>query len=102
MERATDNEANAHYNDEITFLDGLVELHPEIFAAMSAEDREVLRTYYLVGQPVPENVFEYRKDLIHQLPDIQTEASAAFNRLLAALDIDEFKYTTKLSGLKQE
>lgn len=29
MEKATDNEPNAHYNDEVLFLDEIVESHPK-------------------------------------------------------------------------
>lgn len=49
MEKATDNNTNARYNDEIIFIDGIVDVHPEVLAAMSDEDRETLEVYYLVG-----------------------------------------------------
>jgi hypothetical protein len=95
MEKATDNKINARFNDEIIFIDGIVETHPEIYTALSDEDREALQVYYLVGQPTPENVFEYRSELVRLDPHIQARAARAFNKLLAMLDIDDFKYTTK-------
>lgn len=95
MQRATSNEANARYNDEILFLDGIVEFHPDIYDALSAEDKELLRAYYLVGQPTPENVFVYRNNLVREQPGIEARARAVFARILDALDAGEFAYTTK-------
>jgi hypothetical protein len=64
MQKATDNGANAHYNDECLFVDDILEFHPEVLDSLPAEDREALKVYYLVGEPAPENIFEHREDLI--------------------------------------
>ena len=97
MERATSNEANAHYNDEILFLDGVVEFHPEVYDTLPNEEKELLQAYYLVGQPIPENIFEYRNNLLREQPDIEAKAKTAFIKLLESLDIDEFTYSTKVA-----
>lgn len=100
MEKAIDNNTNARYNDEIVFIDGIVDMHPEVLAAMSDEDRETLEVYYLVGQAVPENIFEYRSSLVEDNPGIQNRAMIVFNKLLAVLEVDNFKYTTKVPDSK--
>lgn len=86
---------NAHYNDESLFLDGILESHPEVLDALPAEDREALEVYYLVNQPVPDNIFEYRENLVRQQPHVQARAKSAFDTLLRALGITKFTYTTK-------
>ena len=95
MPSATDNELNARYNDEVLFLDGIVEFHPEAIAGLSAEDRRVLGVYYGLGQPTPENIFAFRQELSQTQPDIETQAKAVFAKVLASLHIDEFHYTTQ-------
>src|SRR5258706_14082668 len=95
MEKATDNQVNARYNDESLFLEEIIEFHPEVYNALPARDQEVLQAYYLVGQPVPENIFEYRKALLHEQPSIEAQAKAVFDRILSMLKINKFEYSTR-------
>lgn len=97
MKKATSNEANARYNDEVLFLDGIVEFHLSIYEVLSLEDKELFKLYYLIGQPTPENIFEYRNNLIREQPGIEARAKAAFAKVLKALDIDKFTYSTKVA-----
>jgi hypothetical protein len=51
-----------------------------------------LRTYYLIGKEAPENVFEYRHELIQRQPEIEDGAYEAFSKLLKIVGIDKFQY----------
>ena len=72
---------NKEYNDEASLLDGLYEFHPEFFEQLSADELEALESYYLVGQEVPDNVFDYRKELIKNNLQIESTAKVAFSHL---------------------
>ena len=95
MQKATDSIENAHYNDEVNFLDEMVEFHPGAFNALPSEDRRTLEMYYLLGMPTPENIFAYRNQLARQRPGIEAEARQVFQKILGALKIDSFRYTTE-------
>lgn len=81
VETSTSNEEDQKYNEEVNLLDGLYEFHPEFFAQLTPNELKVLKTYYLIGCEIPENVFEYRNDLIVHNPAIEDEAQAAFSAL---------------------
>jgi len=102
MEKGTDSEDNARYNDEVLFLDGIIESHPEVYVALPREDRAAIQLYYLVGQPVPENIFNYRKNLVFEDPEIQHKAESAFRNLLEMLGVQVFDYSTKFRGSTEE
>lgn len=93
MEKATDT-ANMHYNDEVLFLDGILESHPEVYDALSTGDRELLKTYYLIGMPVPDNILEYRRALLLKQPGIEVRSKAVFDKVLKLLNIGVFTYST--------
>lgn len=95
MNKATSNIGNAHYNDEVLFLDGIIEFHKEAYDSLSDEDKRLFEAYYLVDVPTPENIFEYRSQLLAEQPEIEAEAKVAFARLLETLHITDFAYTTK-------
>ncbi len=97
MQKATDNEENAHYNDETLFADGIVEFHPEIYAALSNEEQRILQTYYLTGKSTPTNIFDYRSELLRQHPDINDKAQVVLQKILHMLNISKFQYTTQPS-----
>lgn len=87
MSEAKVVEENERYNDEIGLLDGLYEFHPEYFNQLAPGELEILRTYYLLGQEVPENVFEYRKELMERQLGIETEVQAVLAKLLEIANI---------------
>ena len=70
------------YNDEVLLLDGLYEFHPDFFEQLSESDRKVIKEYYLAGEEVPENIFEYRAALISGDVRIEQDAKGAYERLL--------------------
>jgi hypothetical protein len=72
---------NKRYNDEAVLLDGLYEFHPDLFNELGPHELHVLETYYLTGQDVPDNVFEYRAQLVKNRPEIEEEAHAAFSKV---------------------
>jgi len=91
-ETAISSPENKRYNDESNFLDGLYEFHPEFFEELAEQEMNVLRTYYLTGREIPENIFEYRRKLVEQQPSIEDEAFKVFNKLLRLAGIDKFQY----------
>lgn len=96
MEKASDNKANACYNDETLFLDGTQEFHPEVFESLSPEDQQILKEYYLIGSEEEiENIFSYRSNLLDAQPLIEAQAKTAFDKVLNQLGIKEFTYSTK-------
>jgi len=72
---------NKRYNDETLLLDDLYEFHPEYFKSLSGQELQALKTYYLTGQKVPGNVFEYRAQLVQNRPTAQAEANAVFSKI---------------------
>lgn len=101
MERATDNETNAMYNDETLFLEGIFAFHPDIYNSLSVDDQQILQKYYLIGQPIPENIFEYRRALLQDQPAIEAKAKAVFAKILATLKIAEFPYSQRTVRLQE-
>ena len=78
MKRAVNSSPeNRRYNDEVMFLDGLYEFHPDFFENLNDQELNALRMYYLTGQDVPRNIFEYRSELLKRKPTIEKEAHAA-------------------------
>lgn len=75
---------DAAYNREINLLDGFFEFHPEWFANLSPDDKQALESYYLLGKPVPEDIFEYRRELVAMDADLPEHARAVLARILQA------------------
>lgn len=80
---------DAAYNNEIVLLDGLLEFHPDLFAQLSEPDRELLERYYLVGRPVPQDVFEYRRSVVQADPGLARQAQLVLRGLLDTIGIAE-------------
>lgn len=80
------------YNTESTLLDSLYEFHPNFFDNLTDADRKVIKTYYLTGKELPENVFIYRSHLLMQYPDIAQEAETVFRKLLNIASMKDFAY----------
>jgi hypothetical protein len=93
-ETATSSTENSRYNDESNFLDGLYEFHPDFFDELTKQEMQSLRTYYLTGMLVPENVFEYRIQVIGEDPGLEDRAHQVFSKLLKVAGIDTFQYTS--------
>ena len=72
---------NKRYNDESILLDGLYEFHPEYFGNLNEQELQSLKTYYLIGQEVPSNVFVYRSQLLRNDPEVEKEAHAAYSKI---------------------
>jgi hypothetical protein len=85
---ANSSPENKRYNDEIVLLDGLYEFHPELLESLDKHELLALETYYLTGQDVPENVFEYRTKLAKSNPKLEEEAHAAFNKICQRAGIE--------------
>lgn len=63
------------YNEEVNFLQGFFEVHPEYLRDFTESEIGVLSTYYFVDREVDvDNVFEYRRELVKRLPWIEAEA----------------------------
>jgi hypothetical protein len=83
---------NKRYNAELSLLDGLHEFHPDSFKALSPSEQETLQTYYLLGKNVPENIFQYRRELILNNPGLVMQARSAFVRLCEIAGVKDFTY----------
>ena len=81
MQTADSSPQNKRYNDEVMLLEGLYEFHPEFFDELGADDRAILKEYYLVDGADPENIFEYRQSLLAKNPGTEAAAHTAFARL---------------------
>lgn len=77
-----------NYNDDTTLLDGLYEFHPDFFDDLTADEQTRLRRYFLVGRPVPQDVFQYRQDLNRIDPELEAKALQALEKLLRSAGID--------------
>jgi hypothetical protein len=77
------------YNDDSVLLDGLYEFHPEFFADLDSSDWQALQRYFLVGRPVPDDVFAYRHSLLSDDGGIEAKALRALMRVchLAGIEI---------------
>ncbi len=75
------------YNEESILMDGLYEFHPEAFASLSNDELQVLRTYYLIGSPPPEDVFLYRRHLLRENPDLERRARRVLRQVTRSLSV---------------
>ncbi|HEX8763290.1 MAG TPA: hypothetical protein VF733_06075 [Candidatus Saccharimonadales bacterium] len=75
------------YNDEVLLLDGLYEFHPDFFEQLREGDLKTIKEYYLTGEEVPANIFEYRAALLLRKSNIEKEAQEAYQRLLLIANI---------------
>jgi len=80
--------ADDRYNREITLLDGFFEFHPEWFLELSADERSVLESYYLLGKPVLDNVFEHRRAITRADPTLPTRARTTLRRVLKHVRVE--------------
>lgn len=91
MQEQTPSHFDKNYNDQSNLLDGLYAFHPEYFDELSSEEFEILQTYYLFATPadkLPENVFNYRADLIQERPSLQPVAEEIYNKLTKRMGIE--------------
>jgi len=87
MTRENLSKENQQYNDQAILLDGLYEFHPEYFTQLAPDELKILKTYYLVGEEPPEDIFGYRKELLAKNPDIVSKAETVFSKLRAIANI---------------
>lgn len=90
IERMRKSKFNAKYNREVLILDGLYDFHPEAFDCLSAAELRILRTYYLLGEAVPEDVFSYRERVLEKNPDLEDASRIIANRVCVSLGIRDF------------
>lgn len=88
-------EEDPYYNDEVLFLDGVLEFHPRILVQLSKQDIEALQKYYAMGQTTPENIFAYRQEVMNADSGLKHRAEQAFSRVVAALGMKQFVYADK-------
>lgn len=82
MKLADLNSEEKRYNDESNLLDSLYEFHPDFFNELDSNERKVMGEYYLVGKDMPENVFEYRKAILSQDPNLKEKGEQTFEHLM--------------------
>ncbi|WP_327691114.1 hypothetical protein OG870_17465 [Streptomyces sp. NBC_00461] len=88
------NLADAHYNDEANFLDGLLAFHPELFKHLSPESRQALNDYYSLDRELKVDFRRYRQEAITRDATLEATAKLAFSEVLRLAEIDSFIYTT--------
>lgn len=76
------------YSSIVTFLEGLIDFHPDMFTDLKPADLEVLRSYYWLGREIDvEDIFEYRRKLLASHPDIASRAEAALSAKFAQIGV---------------
>lgn len=73
MEELSDR---TQYWNEISLIEDLRAFHPEAFDALTARQKQVLRTYYALNVDIAD-VYEYKKALDRQAPLLASEAAKA-------------------------
>lgn len=94
MEKAIGNEQNARYNDELLFLDGIREFHPEVFKELTSQEQKALEIYYPSDTENIPDIFSYRDSLLQTNTQAERNAHAALKRILSILGIHNLSYTT--------
>lgn len=76
------------YSSIVTFLEGLSDVHPDMFTDLAPGDLEVLRLYYWLGREIDvDDIFEYRRKLLASNPDIARQAEAALRRKFVQIGV---------------
>jgi len=83
---------NERYNSELSIIDSLYAFHPEAFELLSKSEMEALQKYYLLGEPVPDDVFAYREDIVTDDADLAGRAQIAFQNVCRKLGIEDIHY----------
>lgn len=76
------------YSNIVTFLEGLLDFHPEYFQTGSTRDKDALAQYYFWGRDIDvEDIYLYRKQLLNNDNNIKTKAESALDKFLASHDV---------------
>lgn len=77
------------YSNIVTFLEGLLDFHPEFFQGKEGYDTVVLSQYYFWGRLIDaDDIFVYREQLVSKDHEIVTRAEHALNTFLTDHQID--------------
>ncbi|GEM_PF-3080016 len=84
------NKANELYTYQQDTIESFYEFHPEAFADLSAEEMDLLATYYFVGRPIDvDNIYLYTAKLRGSDKTIQKRAENVSRKVFSKLELDE-------------